>query len=62
MLFRSEKLQIAQKYLIPQQLKAHALDSKEITISKNALKFIIDKYAREAGVRTLDTFLRQVCG
>ncbi|MCQ8211785.1 endopeptidase La [Cetobacterium somerae] len=55
-----EKLQIAQKYLIPQQLKAHALDSKEITISKNALKFIIDKYAREAGVRTLDKCIRKI--
>lgn len=55
-----EKLQIAQKYLIPQQLKAHALDNKEITISKNALKFIIDKYAREAGVRTLDKCIRKI--
>lgn len=55
-----EKLQIAQKYLIPHQLKAHALDSKEITISKNALKFIIDKYAREAGVRTLDKCIRKI--
>ena len=55
-----EKLQIAQKYLIPQQLKAHALDSKEISISKNALKFIIDKYAREAGVRTLDKSIRKI--
>lgn len=55
-----EKLQIALKYLIPQQLKAHSLNSNEISISKNAIKSMIDKYAREAGVRTLEKNIRKI--
>lgn len=55
-----EKLQIALKYLIPQQLKAHALTTSEISISKNAIKSMIDKYAREAGVRNLEKNIRKV--
>ncbi len=55
-----EKVQIALKFLIPQQLKVHGLSSKEVTISKVALKNIIDKYAREAGVRALDKSIRKI--
>lgn len=48
-----EKFQIARKYLIPQELEKHALKRKEVTISTLALKQIIEKYTREAGVRGL---------
>lgn len=48
-----EKFQIARKYLIPQELEKHALKSTEVTISSEALKEIIEKYTREAGVRGL---------
>lgn len=48
-----EKLQIAKKYLLPQELQKHGLDSEELTITAPALKLIIEKYTREAGVRNL---------
>ncbi|PAF44847.1 endopeptidase La [Helicobacter sp. 11S02596-1] len=48
-----EKEEIAKKYLIPQELKKHALKSNEIAITPAAIKTIIEKYTREAGVRNL---------
>jgi len=48
-----EKFEIAKKYLIPQELKKHALLKSELNISKAALELIIEKYVREAGVRNL---------
>ncbi|BCD67665.1 endopeptidase La [Nitratiruptor sp. YY09-18] len=49
----NEKLEIAKRYLIPQELKKHGLKKSELTISKSALEAIIEKYTREAGVRNL---------
>jgi len=48
-----EKLEIAKRYLIPQELKKHALKKREFSISDKALKILIDEYTREAGVRNL---------
>lgn len=48
-----EKFEIAKRYLIPQELKKHALKNNEVTINENALKAIIEEYTREAGVRNL---------
>ena len=48
-----EKFEIAKRYLIPQELKKHALKRREFSISNKALKIIIDEYTREAGVRNL---------
>lgn len=48
-----EKEQIALKYLIPQELKKHGLGSEEIEIGKEAIKTLIERYTREAGVRNL---------
>jgi ATP-dependent Lon protease len=49
----SEKMHIAQEYLIPQEMKQHSLNDKEFNINKSALKIIIENYTREAGVRGL---------
>jgi len=49
----NEKLEIAKQYLIPQELKKHALKEEEFEISDNALKLLIDEYTREPGVRGL---------
>jgi len=49
----NEKLEIAQRYLIPQELKKHALKKREFTITKPALKKLIEEYTRESGVRNL---------
>jgi ATP-dependent Lon protease len=48
-----EKFEIASRYLIPQELKKHALKRREFSISDKALKLLIDEYTREAGVRNL---------
>jgi ATP-dependent Lon protease len=48
-----EKFEIARRYLIPQELKKHALKAREFYISDKALRILIDEYTREAGVRNL---------
>jgi ATP-dependent Lon protease len=48
-----EKFEIAKQYLIPQELKKHALNLEEFDITDNALKLLIDEYTREPGVRGL---------
>ena len=48
-----EKLEIAKRYLLPQELKKHALKSSELSISPAAMKEIVASYTREAGVRNL---------
>jgi len=48
-----EKFEIAKRYLIPQELKKHALKRREFSLSDKALKILIDEYTREAGVRNL---------
>ncbi len=49
----NEKLEIAKQYLIPQELKKHALNEDEFEITDKALKLLIDEYTREPGVRGL---------
>ena len=49
----SEKYHIAKEYLIPQELKKHALAKKDINLSDVTIKLIIEKFTREAGVRNL---------
>ncbi|RUA05642.1 MAG: endopeptidase La [Fusobacteria bacterium] len=55
-----EKEEIAKKYLIPHQMEIHGLSKKEISISKATLREIIDKYAREAGVRGLEKNIKKI--
>ena len=49
-----EKREIAKKYLIPKQRKAHGLKSPQFKVSDSALQLIIEQYTRESGVRGLD--------
>ncbi|HEX9113100.1 MAG TPA: endopeptidase La [Nitrospirota bacterium] len=56
-----EKLRIAQKYLIPKEIKANALKPEEIVIEEDALRGIIKEYTREAGVRNLEREIANVC-
>jgi ATP-dependent Lon protease len=56
-----EKLQIAQRHLVPRQLKAHALTDEEITFTAEALRKIVQDYTREAGVRNLERQIGAVC-
>ncbi len=49
-----EKIEIARRHLIPGQKQAHGLDEGEFEISDDALKLLIRRYTREAGVRNLE--------
>jgi len=55
-----EKFQIAKRYLIPQEAKKHSLKLSEISISDAALREIIDKYTKEAGVRNLRRLIAKI--
>ena len=56
-----EKLNIAQKYLIPKQTKLNGLKEGEIDLSGEACLDIIRYYTREAGVRALERQIAKVC-
>jgi ATP-dependent Lon protease len=49
-----EKIEIARRHLIPKILKEHALEAKEFSVDDDALKTVIRRYTREAGVRNLE--------
>ncbi|MBF0158285.1 MAG: endopeptidase La [Magnetococcales bacterium] len=49
-----EKLQIAQNHLVPKQLDKNGIKKGGLRFSKEALRVIIEGYAREAGVRRLE--------
>ncbi len=55
-----EKIQIAKKFLIPKQREQHGLKASEITINDAALTVMIDGYAREAGVRSLENQIKKI--
>ena len=50
----SEKIDIARHHLIPRQLAKAGLKRGQLRIDKNAIREIIERYAREAGVRELE--------
>ncbi len=56
-----EKVSIADKYLIPKQMKNNGLKDGEIVIREAALRDIIRHYTREAGVRNLEREISKVC-
>jgi len=55
-----EKLEIAKRYLIPRAIKNNGLKEKQIAIRKDALRLIIEDYAREAGVRNLENQIKKI--
>lgn len=55
-----EKLAIAKQHLWPKLLKKNKLLKKQLNITDAALKYIIESYAREAGVRGLDKLLQKI--
>lgn len=56
-----EKLNIAQKYLVPRQLKENGLTDKKLKIKEPALLTIIRSYTAEAGVRNLERNIASIC-
>jgi ATP-dependent Lon protease len=49
-----DKLVIARRHLVPQQLEAHGLSPERVEVGDDALEKVVREYTREAGVRNLD--------
>jgi ATP-dependent Lon protease len=56
-----EKLNIAQKYLLPKQLKANGLKPEELSVAEEAVRDIVRYYTRESGVRNLEREVSKIC-
>ena len=56
-----EKVNIAQRYLVPKQMAANGLKAEECSITESALRDIVRYYTREAGVRNLDRDVAKIC-
>ncbi|RAO77954.1 endopeptidase La [Dyella jiangningensis] len=56
-----EKLGIAQKYLLPKQLKANGLKPEELSVDAEAIRDIVRYYTRESGVRNLEREISKIC-
>lgn len=56
-----EKVNIAQKYLFPKQLKNNGLKESELSFSEESLVDVVRYYTREAGVRSLEREISKVC-
>ena len=56
-----EKVHIAERYLIPKQMKNNGLQEQEIGIREAALRDIVRHYTREAGVRNLEREISKIC-
>ena len=55
-----EKVKIAQKHLLPRQLRAHGISNDKLKLSNSVLEKIIDQYTRESGVRGLEKMISKM--
>ena len=58
---RSEKVKIAQRYLLPKQIKEHGLTTSQLKLPLATLRALVDGYTREAGVRALEKNVASLC-
>jgi ATP-dependent Lon protease len=56
-----EKASIADKYLLPKQLKMNGLNKDELSVSKKTILDVIRYFTREAGVRALEREIAKIC-
>ena len=56
-----EKLNIAQRYLLPKQKKNNGVKDEEVDITEAAIRGIVRYYTREAGVRSLEREISKIC-
>lgn len=56
-----EKIQIASRYLVSKQLKAHGLAGYKIKFHEDLIRYLIRYYTREAGVRSLEREIASIC-
>jgi ATP-dependent Lon protease len=58
---RTDKISIAEQFLVPKQLREHGLSEEQIQFDRDGLEAIVDHYTREAGVRGLEREIAAVC-
>jgi ATP-dependent Lon protease len=56
-----EKHKIATKYIIPRQLKEAGLVGHKVQFTEDAVRLVVDRYTREAGVRSLEREIGALC-
>ncbi len=56
-----DKIRIAEKFLVPKQLKEHGLTPELLTFNNETLQHVISSYTREAGVRNLEREIANIC-
>jgi ATP-dependent Lon protease len=56
-----EKVMIAKRHLLPNQLEAHGLTDDSLQLTDDAIRTIVRSYTREAGVRNLEREIASVC-
>jgi len=56
-----EKLSIAERYLLPKQIRANGLKPSELSVNSEALQAIVRYYTRESGVRNLEREISKIC-
>ena len=56
-----EKLAIARQFLVPRQVEKHGLDKWKVSFDDESLLLLIERYTREAGVRSLEREVASVC-
>ena len=56
----AEKVNIAEKYLVPKAIKQNGLKTDEVDISNDAIHAIVQRYTREAGVRNLEREINKI--
>ena len=56
-----EKVNIAERYLLPKQIKANGLEKDELEVTEAAVRDIIRYYTRESGVRNLEREVSKIC-
>lgn len=57
----AEKVNIAQKYLVPKQIQLAGLKLKELVVEESAIRELVRRYTREAGVRNLEREVSKIC-
>lgn len=58
---QNEKFHIAKEHLVKKQISRNGLTAKQLSISDGALRRIITGYTKEAGVRTLERKIGEIC-
>jgi ATP-dependent Lon protease len=55
-----EKVQIANKHLLPKQLREHGMKKEQLKLGKKQLEYVVDGYTRESGVRGMEKMIAKL--